>query len=103
MRAVTGPLRGSHFDEGHERSLGYERRGDRDNENEILSPADFPQARQISYYFAVRAGGRLEIEHDALPQGWQRADWNTVPQVLREAGNRNAPSLALRAVASTKK
>jgi len=78
--------------------IEYERRGDRENETETLSPAGFPQARQLSYHFAVRAGGRLEIEHDSLSQGWQRADWNTVPQTLREAGNRNAPALALRAV-----
>ncbi len=79
--------------------IEYERRGDRENENETLSPIGFPQARQLSYHFAIRAGGRLELEHDTLTQGWQRADWNTVPQALRETGNRNAPALALRAVA----
>ena len=46
--------------------IEYERRGDRENESETLSPAGFPQARQLSYYFGVRAGGRLELEHDAL-------------------------------------
>ena len=89
-RRVVG---GIHF------RIEYERRGDRENENETLSPAGFPQARRLSYHFGVRAGGRLEIEHDTLSQGWQRADWNTVPQTLREAGNRDAPALALRAVA----
>ena len=79
--------------------IEYERRGERENEDEILSPAGFPEARQLSYFFGIRAGGRLELEHDTLSQGWQRADWNTVPQALREAGNRNAPALALRAVA----
>ena len=78
--------------------IEYERRGDRANENETLNPATFPQARQLSYYFSVRAGGRLEIEHSPLSQGWQRADWNTFPQKLRDAGNRNAPALALRAL-----
>ncbi len=79
--------------------IEYERRGDRANEDETLSPAEFPQARQLTYYFGVRAGGRLELEHDALTQGWQRIDWNTVPQPLREAENRSAPALAFRAVA----
>ncbi len=87
-RRVVG---GIHF------RIEYERRGDR--ESESLSPAGFPQARQLSYFFSVRAGGRLELEHETLPQGWQRADWTTVPQTLRQAGNRNAPALALRAVA----
>ncbi len=78
--------------------IEYERRGERTNEEETLNPAGFPQARQVSYYFAVRAGGRLELEHDVLTQGWQRIDWNTVPQPLRESENRTAPSLAFRAV-----
>jgi hypothetical protein len=81
--------------------IEFERRGDRENETESLSPVEFPQARQLAYYFAIRAGGRLELEHDTLSQGWQRADWNAVPQILREAENRNAPALALRAVAPT--
>jgi hypothetical protein len=79
--------------------IEYERRGNRANEDETLSPAEFPQARQLSYYFGVRAGGRLELEHDELSQGWQQIDWNSVPQSLREAENRSAPALALRAVA----
>ena len=79
--------------------IEYERRGDRKNESESLSPAEFPQARQLAYFFGVRAGGRLEVEHADLTQGWQLVDWNTVPQVLRESGNRVAPALNLRAVA----
>jgi len=82
--------------------IEYERRGERENEDEVLSPAGFPEARQLSYFFGIRAGGRLELEHDTLSQGWQRADWNTIPQGLREAGNRNAPALVLRAVAPAK-
>ncbi len=53
----------------------------------------------MSYYFGIRAGGRLELEHDELTQGWQRIDWNSVPQPLRDAENRSAPALAFRAVA----
>ncbi len=79
--------------------IEYERRGDRENESETLSPAGFPQARQLAYYLGVRAGGRLELKHGTLTQGWQRVDWSTIPQAIREAGNRNAPALALRAVA----
>ncbi len=78
--------------------IEFERRGDRENDTEFLSPVGFPQVRQLSYHFGVRAGGRLEVEHDALSEGWQRADWNTVSPSLREAGNRNAPALTLRAV-----
>ncbi|MBL8812763.1 MAG: hypothetical protein JNM43_21540 [Planctomycetaceae bacterium] len=78
--------------------IEFERRGDRLNDEESLSPLGFPDARQISYFFAIRAGGRLELETGELTQGWQRVDWSTVPQSLREADNRTAPALALRAV-----
>ena len=77
--------------------IEYERREDRDNEQ--INPARFPQARQLAYYFAIRAGGRLELETDSMTTGWQRVDWNAVPQKLRNSGNQNPPTLALRTVA----
>jgi len=79
--------------------IEYERRGDRANDSESLSPAEFPQARQLTYYFAVRAGGRLELEYDTLTSGLQQVDWGTVPSLLRDAENRSAPAFSLRAVA----
>ncbi len=78
--------------------IEYERRGERVKDSETLSPIGFPQARQLAYYIGVRAGGRLELEHDALSQGWQRIDWNTVPGTLREKENRSSPAFALRAI-----
>ncbi|TWT84831.1 hypothetical protein CA13_63120 [Planctomycetes bacterium CA13] len=78
--------------------IEYERRGDRENDSETLSPAEFPETRQLSYYFGIRAGGRLELEHDSLADGWQQIDWSSVPPSLREAENRNAPVFTLRAV-----
>ncbi|MCY2984717.1 MAG: hypothetical protein NTY15_13925, partial [Planctomycetota bacterium] len=79
--------------------IEYERRGEREGGTELLRQIDFPDAKQLGYYYAVRAGGRLEIEPGTLTQGWQRSDWSTVPQQLREAGNRNSPALTLRAMA----
>ncbi|MCM2369843.1 hypothetical protein [Aporhodopirellula aestuarii] len=78
--------------------IEYERRGDRENDTESLVPVEFPQARQLSYYYGIRAGGRLEIEHETLSQGWQRVDWNTIPTSLRNVENHSVPSLTLRAV-----
>jgi len=77
--------------------IEYERRGDRSEEAETLQLAEFPQAGQLPFYFAVRAGGRLEIEMDSMPQGWQKIDWNAVPASLRDSENRNAPVVTLRA------
>lgn len=79
----------------------FERRGDRVNDSEQISPIGIPEARQLAYYFAVRAGGRLELETDSLTQGWQKTDWNAVPPLLRKAGNQNSPALTLRAAAPT--
>ncbi|MEZ6133700.1 MAG: hypothetical protein R3C53_02200 [Pirellulaceae bacterium] len=81
--------------------LEYERRGDRANDNETVSPIGFPQARQLTYYVGVRAGGRLELEHGALPDGWQGIDWSMVPASLRDAGNRHAPVSTFRTVSPT--
>lgn len=80
--------------------IEYERRGDR-ADAESLVPIEFPESRQLGYYFSVRAGGRLEIETGPMSQGWQIADWNSVPQTLRDSGKRTTPALALRAVATT--
>jgi hypothetical protein len=81
--------------------IEYERRGDRAGDRESLSQFQFPDARQIGYYFAVRAGGRLEIEPGTMTQGWQVSDWGTIPQSLRDVGNRTAPALSLRAMSPT--
>lgn len=78
--------------------IEFERRGDRAGEVETLALAEFPDARQLTYHFAVRTGGRLELEPGELTRGWQLADWNAVPQNLREAGKRSAPALTLRAI-----
>lgn len=78
--------------------IEYERRGERTNERETLSLVEFPDTRQLSYYYAVRTGGRLEVEPSTLTQGWQRVDWSVVPATLREAANRSAPALSLRAI-----
>ncbi|MEM7312907.1 MAG: hypothetical protein AAF497_07120, partial [Planctomycetota bacterium] len=79
--------------------IEYERRGDRENDQETINPAKFPAARQLGYYASVRTGGRLEVASDVATPGWQPVDWNTVPQMLREAGNRNAPAVVLRGAA----
>ena len=79
-------------------NLEYERRGDREDEQERLVSAEFPAARQLAYFFAVRSAGRLELESDVLPPGWQPTEWSAVPSLLREAGgDEAAPALTFRA------
>lgn len=78
--------------------IEYERRGDRDEGTETVIPVGIPQSRQLSYFVAVRAGGRLELQHDELSEGWQRVDWSSIPVALRDAGTRTAPVFSLRSV-----
>ena len=78
--------------------LEWERLGGAADEAEQLRMVSFPELRQSSYYFAIRAGARLELETGELPKGWQRVDWNAVPQELRESGDRSIPALTLRSV-----
>lgn len=79
--------------------IEFERRGNQTGKTESLLPFGFPDARQLAYYFAVRSAGRLELQAGDLGQGWQEADWNSIPQPLKDAGDRNAPAIALRAIA----
>ncbi|MFG0290126.1 MAG: hypothetical protein ACF8CQ_18240 [Rhodopirellula sp. JB044] len=78
--------------------IEYERRGERDDDTELLVPVEFPEIRQLAYYYGVRAGGRLEVDYAELTPGWQRVDWNTIPSSLRMAENHTVPALSLRAV-----
>ncbi|MEM6797903.1 MAG: hypothetical protein AAF589_00175 [Planctomycetota bacterium] len=78
-------------------SIEYERRGDRLVDTEVLQPATFPEARQLAYYYAVRVGGRLELEHGALPSGWEQTEWSALPASIRGLAGRSAPSHCLRA------
>jgi len=55
---------------------------------EAIAPIELPEVRQLSYFAAVRAGGRLELDAPTLPRGWQRADWAVVrPKFGQSAGN----------------
>ena len=78
--------------------IEFDRRDRRESATETLTPITFPAARVESYHFAVRAGGRLDLNVGELPRGWQDGDWTTVPASLREAANRTAPNVTLRAI-----
>jgi hypothetical protein len=51
--------------------------------------------RQLSYFVAVRAGGRLELEAGTLPRGWQRSDWAVVQSTLGRAAGRWPPAMSV--------
>jgi hypothetical protein len=92
-RRVIGPLR---------LQMEFERRGDRSSNQETIHPIQFPDLQQTAYYGSVRVSGRLEVDAAGPMADWQPGDWNTVPQILRESGNRNAPALLFKSTAPTR-
>ena len=75
--------------------LEYQRPG-KDGGEESVEPVVLENVRPISYFAAVRAGGRLELEAGALPRGWQRTDWAVVQSTLGRAAGKVAPTMAFR-------
>ena len=58
-----------------------------------LAPAE---VRQGSYFVAVRTAGRIEITPFPEPRGWQRIDWESVPEPLRDAFSGQPPAKVYR-------
>ena len=75
--------------------LEYQR-ASKDDGTELIQPIVLEQVRQLSYFAAIRAGGRLELETGTLPRGWQRADWAVVQSSLGQAAGNVAPLMAFR-------
>ena len=75
--------------------LEYQRRGG-DDGSETIAVLSAEQIRQVSYFVAVRAGGRLELESGTLPRGWQRADWTVVQSAIGQSASGGAPALSFR-------
>ncbi|MEN9974523.1 MAG: hypothetical protein RLZZ282_529, partial [Verrucomicrobiota bacterium] len=63
---------------------------------ELVAPVMLENVRQLTYFVAVRAGGRLELEPGVLPRGWQRTDWAVVQASLGRTARSVAPTLAFR-------
>jgi len=75
--------------------LEYQRPG-AESGGESVVPVVLEEVRQLSYFVAVRAGGRLELEAGATPRGWQRTDWAVVSSALGSVAGSVAPTMAFR-------
>ncbi|RYD23460.1 MAG: hypothetical protein EOP88_04115 [Verrucomicrobiaceae bacterium] len=76
--------------------LEYQRAGN-DTGTERIEPVLLEGIRgSFSYYVAVRAGGRLELEAPALPRGWSRSDWSVVQSSVGPTAGNVAPLMAFR-------
>ncbi|MCX6866984.1 MAG: hypothetical protein NTV46_12350 [Verrucomicrobia bacterium] len=75
--------------------LEYQRPG-KEGGNEAVEPLVLEHVRQHTYFVAVRAGGRLELESGVLPRGWQRTDWAVVQSTLGRTAGSVAPVMSFR-------
>ncbi|MFD0893405.1 hypothetical protein KBB96_18420 [Luteolibacter ambystomatis] len=64
--------------------------------SESVAPVILEQVRQLSYFVAIRAGGRLELKAPSAPRGWERTDWAVVRNALPQAAGAAAPGLSYR-------
>lgn len=68
----------------------------REQGKEMIQTPTFDGARQITQFVSVRGGGRLELDAETLPRGWQRVDWIAVPASLQDRSDRSVPVLCYR-------
>ncbi len=67
-----------------------------DVSTEDIAAITLEQVRQLSYFAAIRAGGRLELDAQEIPRGWQRADWAVVRSAIGQTAGNTAPLLLFR-------
>ena len=63
---------------------------------ENISAISLEQVRQLTYFAAIRAGGRLELAATDIPRGWQRADWAVVRAAIGQSAGNTEPLLLFR-------
>lgn len=68
----------------------------KDGGGEIIEPVVLDQVRHASYFVAVRAGGRLELEQGSLPRGWQRVDWGVIRSLPGQNAGNATPLMSFR-------
>jgi hypothetical protein len=68
----------------------------KDAGREEIAAIALEQVRQLSYFAAIRAGGRLELDAAEIPRGWQRADWAVAQAAIGQAAGTTAPLLLFR-------
>ena len=63
---------------------------------ESITPIELVDVRHTNTVVALRAGGRLELEAESLPRGWQATDWATVQAQTGSNAGVEAPHLTFK-------
>ena len=67
----------------------------REQDKESIQNPGFVDA-QVTLFVAIRGGGRLELEANDIPRGWERLDWSAVPGYLQDRSDRSVPAFCFR-------
>ena len=71
-------------------------RASKDDGTETIQPIALENVKKLSYFVAVRSGGRLELESGTAPRGWQKADWAVLQSTFGQVAGAAAPLMAYR-------
>ena len=62
-----------------------------------IEPIRLLEARQVSYFAAIRSGGRMELSVDAtLPEGWLANDWAAIQSAMPKLRDVVSPALSFK-------
>ncbi len=71
-------------------------RASKDDGAESIQPIVLENVKKLSYFVAVRSGGRLEVESGTVPRGWQKADWAVLQSTFGQVAGAAAPLMSYR-------
>ena len=68
-----------------------------DGTNVTVEPIRLLEARQVSYFAAIRSGGRMELGVDGeLPEGWLANDWAAIQSAMPKLRGAVSPALSFK-------
>ncbi|MEM9237931.1 MAG: hypothetical protein AAGB14_14245, partial [Verrucomicrobiota bacterium] len=79
-----------------ETAVDIEFQSQSEGEEVKVVPLELIDIRQSSYFVSVTTGGRLDARVGETPRGWQKTDWNGLPQGLRAERRGELPDFLYR-------
>jgi len=76
--------------------IEYQGQNAREQGREAVEIPVFTGARQVAQFVSLRGSGRIDLDANGLPRGWQRVDWSAVPGELQDRSDRSVPALCFR-------
>ena len=76
--------------------IEYQGQTAREQDKELIQTPSFDGARQVTQFVSVRGSGRIDLDANSLPRGWQRVDWSAVPVTLQDRTDRSVPVMCFR-------